>query len=126
MKFKMFAIVPMLFFIAAIVWNLTSVNWRSDPASYLLGSTMIVSPFAVLAIAHLSIAKGWRSHAFLLAGNVVISLAVWFASFLMQWFQSGWLGIAFFAVILFCLGATWAVGGMAFRAKHNRPDLKVD
>jgi hypothetical protein len=126
MKSKMFAIVPTLFFIAAVAWNLTSVNWRSDPASYLLGSAMIASPFAVLAIAHLTIAKGWRSHAFLLSGNLLVAFAVLFVSFLMRWFQPGWSGIAFFSVLLFCLGAIWAVGGLAFRDKHNGPDLELD
>jgi hypothetical protein len=126
MKSKMFAIVPTLFFIAAVTWNLTSINWRSDPASYLLGSAMIASPFAVLAITHLTIAEGWRSHAFLLSGNVLIALAVWFVSFLMQWLQPGWSGLALFSVLLFCLGAIWAVGGLAFRDKYNRPGVGLD
>ncbi|MFC7518020.1 hypothetical protein ACFQUU_23705 [Herbaspirillum sp. GCM10030257] len=126
MKSKIFAIVPSLFFIAAVAWNLTSVSWRSDPVSYLLGGALIASPFAVLAIAHLTIAKRWRSHAFLLSGNVFVAFAVWLASFLMRWFQSGWSGIAFFSVLLFCLGATWAAGGLAFRDKHNEPDLELD
>lgn len=111
MKSKTFAIVPTLLFIAAVAWNLGSVNWRSDPASYLLGSALIACPFAVLAISHLTIANGWRSHAFLLTGNLLIALSVGFASFLMRWFQPGWVGIAFFSVLLFCLGATWAIGG---------------
>ncbi|MFC7518659.1 hypothetical protein ACFQUU_26965 [Herbaspirillum sp. GCM10030257] len=122
----MFAIVPTLFFITAIAWNLVSVNWRSDPASYLLGSSMIACPFAVLAISHLTIANGRRSHAFLLSGNLLVAVAVYFVSFLMRWFQPGWIGIAFFSVLLLCLGAIWAVGGLAFRDKHNGPDLKLD
>jgi hypothetical protein len=126
MKSKIFAIVPTLFFIASVAWNLSSVNWRSDPASYLLGSALIACPFAVLAITHITIANGWRSHAFLLAGNLLVAFAVCFASFLMQWFQPGWIGIAFFSVFLFCLGATWAVGGWALRDKLNGPNLKLD
>jgi hypothetical protein len=119
MKSKMLASVPTLFFIAAVALNLITVNWRSDPTLYLFGSTMIASPFAVLAIAHLTVANSWRSHTFLLSGNLVIALAVMVVSFLMQWFQPGWIGIAFFSVLLFCLGATWAVGGWVFRDKQN-------
>lgn len=121
MKTKMLAIIPTLFFITAVALNLVSVNWRSDPASYLSGSAMLASPFAVLAVAHLAIANNWRSHAFLLSGNLVVAFAVLFASFLMQWFQPGWAGIVFFSILLLCLGATWAVGGWAFRDKQNRP-----
>ena len=106
--------------------NFVTVHWRSNPTAHLLGSAMLASPFAVLAIAHFAVANGWRSHAFLLSGNLLLTFFVLVASFLMRWFQPGWAGIAFFSLLLLCIGAILAVGGLVFRDKQNQSSLKVD
>jgi hypothetical protein len=79
---------------------LLTTDWRGHPVGYGIASLLLASPFAVLLAGHLTIARTWRRNAFLAAGNLLFGLAWLMASFVMRWFQPGWIGAVFLGLSL--------------------------
>jgi len=108
------SLIPLCCFATAVGLNFTSLDHHQHGWKYLVGSALLASPLFFLAVGHLMIAKGWQSHLFLLAGNLLFGLAVLLVLFLMRWFQAGWFGIGVFTLGQLCaaaiyLVATWAI-----------------
>jgi hypothetical protein len=109
------AVIPLCFFVGATLGNFVTLNWRNNPSSYAIASAVLASPFIVLFLGHLVLARTWRKHALLIMSNLVIAAAWYLASFLMRWFQPGWFGIVFFSVVLYCVAGTCFAGTMAIK-----------
>jgi hypothetical protein len=95
--------------VAAVAVNFFSLDRHGRDAIYLGASAALASPFAVLLIGHLTLARTWRRNAFLAMGNFVFAIGWAVASFLMRWFQPGWAGVAFFGFALSLLAGLYVL-----------------
>ena len=94
------AAITALFLLAAVAINFFTLDRGKHVFAYLAGSLMLASPFAVLLLGHLTLARTWRRNAFLAGGSVLFAFGWALASFAMRWFQPGWVGIAIFGAVL--------------------------
>lgn len=94
------AAVTALCFASATLANFLSTDWRGHALGYGIASLLLASPFAVLLAGHLTLARTWRRNAFFAAGNLLFGIAWFMASFVMRWFQPGWMGAVFLGLSL--------------------------
>ena len=86
--------------LAAVAANFFTINHGGHYLQGVAGSLMLASPFAVLLLGHLTLARRRRRNAFLAGGSIFFAFFWVVASFAMRWFQPGWFGLAFFGVVL--------------------------
>jgi hypothetical protein len=120
-RFHPAAPITALYLVGALAVNYFSLEHESRHATYLVAALLLASPFAVLLLAHLTLARTWKRNTFLAAGSVLFIVDWGIASFAMRWFQPGWAGAVFFGVGLTLLAGLYAL--LAF-VIPERPDVQ--
>jgi len=93
LRFHPLAAFTAAIFVAATVANFLTLDWRRAPISYAIGSALLASPFAVLFVAHATIARTRRRHVYLAAGTALFIFPWYVISFAVRWLQAGWPGL---------------------------------
>jgi K+ transporter len=102
-RFHPLAGITTVILVAGTLANFFTLDWQRAPFSYGIGSLLLASPFAVLLVAHVTIARTWRRNIYLAVGSVLFIVPWLFISFAMRWFQGGWAGIAVGGAVLIVL-----------------------
>ncbi|WP_090436997.1 hypothetical protein [Duganella sp. CF458] len=111
------AAITAIIFIAGTLANFFTLDWRIAPISNAIGSALLAIPFAVLFVAHITVAKTWRRHAYLAVGSVLF-IAPWcIVSFAMRWFRGGWAGLAVACIVLIALAMGFSLTARLIREK---------
>ncbi|KQV45982.1 hypothetical protein [Duganella sp. Root336D2] len=116
-RFHPLAGITAIIFVTCTLANFLTLDWRSAPISNAIGSALLASPFAVLFIAHITMAKTWRRNAYLATGSILF-IAPWnVISFAMRWFHGGWPGLAVACVVLITLAMGFSLTARLIREK---------
>src|SRR5438067_2532406 len=108
-RFHPLAGITVIILVAGTLGNFFTLDWQRAPLSDGIGSLLLASPFAVLLVAHVTIARTWRRNVYFAVGSILFIVPWLFISFAMRWFHGGWAGIAVGSAALVAL----AVGYLA-------------
>jgi hypothetical protein len=84
-----------------------------------VAALLLASPFVVLLLGHLTLARTWRRNAFLAGGSVLFAFGWAFASFAMRWFQPGWRGAVFLGLVLALFAGVYLLLALVIPERHN-------
>lgn len=105
--------------LAAIAANFFTLDHRGHHLTYFAGSLVLASPFVVLLLGHLTLARRRRRNAFLAGGSILFAFCWAVASFAMRWLQLGWVGVAFFGAILAVFAGLYLLLALIIPDKPN-------